>query len=90
MHLNRLVIMRNANDSIPELIRFSLGQSRKKHWIVVCFTAFILFLWGSGLRIMSRYPDRQWKWGLIGVFAFFSWILAGRFRTASRYSVPDV
>jgi hypothetical protein len=58
------------------------GQSRKKHWIVVCSTAFILFLWGSGLRIMSLYPDRQWKWGLIGIFAFFGWILAGRFRTS--------
>jgi hypothetical protein len=59
------------------------GESRKKHWIIVCFTAFIVFLWGSGLRIMSLYPDRQWKWGLIGLVAFCSWILADRFRTSS-------
>ena len=52
-------------------------QSRKKHWIVVCFTGFVMFLWGSGLRIMLLYPDRQWKWGLIGVFAFVGWIVAG-------------
>lgn len=53
-----------------------LGGSRRKHWIVVCFTGFVIFLWGSGLRIMSLYPDRQWKWGLVGVFAFLAWIAA--------------
>lgn len=47
-----------------------MGESAKKHWIVVCFTAFVMFLWGSGLRIMSLYPDRQWKWGLVGVVGF--------------------
>ncbi len=56
------------------------GGSRTKHWITVCFSAFIMFLWGSGLRIMSLYPDRQWKWGLVGVFAFIGWIIAGRSR----------
>ncbi len=58
------------------------GTSKKKHWIIVCLTAFVMFLWGSGLRIMSLYPDRQWKWGLVGVFAFIGWIVAGRSRAA--------
>jgi len=52
-----------------------MGWGRKKHWVVACFTAFIMFLWGSGLRIMALYPDRQWRWGLIGVVGFLTWIL---------------
>lgn len=55
--------------------------SRIKHWIVVWMTAFILFLWGSGLRIMSLYPDRQWRWGVVGIFAFFGWVLIDHLRT---------
>jgi hypothetical protein len=58
-----------------------LGGSRNKHWIVVYLTGFVVFLWGSGLRIMSLYPDRQWKWGLIGVFGFLAWIPAAGVRT---------
>lgn len=60
-----------------------MGWGRKKHWIVVWFTAFVMFLWGSGLRIMGLYPDRQWKWGLVGIAGFFAWILL-----SPRY-VPD-
>lgn len=58
------------------------GGSQTKHRIIVWFTAFILFLWGSGLRIMSLYPDRQWKWGLVGVVGFFAWVLANNLRTS--------
>ena len=60
-----------------------MGWSRRKHWIVVGFTAFVMFLWGSGLRIMALYPDRQWKWGLIGIVGFLSWVWL-----SPRY-VPD-
>ncbi|WP_446741882.1 hypothetical protein [Silvibacterium acidisoli] len=60
----------------------ALGMSNRRHWIVVCFTAFVMFLWGSGFRIMLLYPDRQWKWGLIGIVGFFAWILAASFRVS--------
>jgi hypothetical protein len=59
--------------------------NRVKHRIVVWFTAFILFLWGSGLRILSLYPDRQWKTGLIGVVAFFGWIFADHLQTSNQF-----
>jgi hypothetical protein len=49
--------------------------SRTEHTMVVGFTAFVMFLWGSGLRVMALYPDRQWKWGLIGVAGFVTWLL---------------
>jgi hypothetical protein len=67
-----------------------LGWSKRKHWIVVCFTPFVMFLWGSGLRIMSLYPDRQWKWGLIGVVGFLAWIPAAGFRTPHPDSDRDI
>jgi hypothetical protein len=51
------------------------GPSKQKRWIIIGFTAFMMFLGGSGLRVMSLYPDRQWKWGLIGIPAFLGWIL---------------
>ena len=54
----------------------ALGGSTKKHWTVVCFTAFVMFLWGSGLRIMSLYPNSQWRWGLLGLFGCVAWIAA--------------
>jgi hypothetical protein len=40
------------------------------HWAILLMTAFILFLWGSGLEAMSLYPDPQWMFGLLGVAAF--------------------
>ena len=61
-----------------KLDRFT-DASRSVHWAIVAATAFILFLWGSGLRMMSLYPDPQWKTGLVGVAAFFAWLLADRF-----------
>ena len=61
------------------------GGSQTKHRILVWFTAFVMFLWGSGLRIMSLYPDRQWKWGLVGVVGFFAWVLANRLHASRTF-----
>ena len=52
------------------------------YWTMTAATAFVLFLWGSGLRFMLLYPDPQWLWGLIGVPLFFIWIGAEKFRDA--------
>jgi len=56
--------------------------SRFEHRSIMLAAGFIMFLWGSGLRIMSLYPDPQWKVGLIGVFAFLGWILVDRYQTS--------
>lgn len=56
----------------PRLDRV-MEWSRTEHTIVIYFTAFVMFLWGSGLRVMALYPDRQWKWGLIGIAGFVTW-----------------
>lgn len=67
-----------ARKVAPKLDAFTDG-SRLVHWAIVLSTAFILFLWGSGLRMMSLYPDPQWKVGLVGVVAFFGWVLVDIF-----------
>lgn len=54
-------------------------------WAIVVMSAFILFLWGSGMRAMSMYPDPQWMFGLIGVAAFVLVLLTGnQYRHAGR------
>ena len=54
--------------------------SRLEHWAIISSTAFVMFLWASGLRMMSLYPDPQWKTGLVGVAGFSGWLLAHRYR----------
>ena len=54
--------------------------SRLTHWTIVSSTAFVMFLWTSGLRMMFLYPDPQWKTGLVGVAGFLGWLLADRYQ----------
>jgi hypothetical protein len=67
----------------PKLLHV-VGLNRRKLWIVIGFTAFMMFLGESGLRIMALYPDHQWRWGLIGIPAFFCWILLSGRATAQN------
>jgi len=40
-------------------------------WSILLMTAFFLFLWGSGIRVVLYvYPDPQWMFGLLGFAAF--------------------
>ena len=49
---------------------FTRGN-RVIEWIILIMTAFFLFLWGSGIRVVSAvYPDHQWMFGLLGFVAF--------------------
>lgn len=61
-----------------------VAESERKHWINIVFTGFFMFLWASGLRILSLYPDPQWKWGLTGFFGFAAWMFTGRTRNNPR------
>ena len=61
----------------PYFDRFTDG-SRSVRWAIVSSAAFIMFLWVSGFRIMSLYPDPQWKIGLVGIAGFFGWLLIAR------------
>ncbi|WP_263383976.1 hypothetical protein [Granulicella arctica] len=68
---------------MPRLDRV-VGFSQRLHKTVVWMTAFFMFLWGSGIRILSLYPDRQWKFGLIGLAGFAGWVLVDRLRSSPK------
>jgi hypothetical protein len=55
---------------LPLLCEIIAPGNRLAYWAIVLMTAFILFLWGSGIRAISMYPDPQWMFGLIGIVAF--------------------
>ena len=70
---------------LPLLCEIIAPGNHLAHWAIVLMTAFILFLWGSGMRAMSMYPDPQWMFGLIGVAAFvFVLFTANHYRYAGR------
>lgn len=48
--------------------------NRVTYWAFVFATGFILFVWGSAIRVMAIYPDPGWVFGLIGLPAFVIWI----------------
>jgi hypothetical protein len=68
---------------LPVLCEIIAPGNRLTHSAIVLMTAFILFLWGSGMRAMSMYPDPQWMFGLIGVAAFVAALLS---RDRNRYA----
>ena len=39
-------------------------------WTILAMSAFIMFLWGSEIRVMAYVPGPQWMFGLIGIPAF--------------------
>jgi hypothetical protein len=62
---------RRIGPKIDQLTDGSLVEHRAVTW----FAGFIMFLWASGIRMLSLYPDPQWKAGLIGFAAFVAWIV---------------
>ena len=65
-------------------IDFWTDGSRFEHRAVTGFAGFIIFLWGSGIRILWLYPNPQWRVGLLGVVGFVLWILADRALPTAR------
>jgi hypothetical protein len=56
---------------IPRMYNVFARGNRLLEWIILIMTAFFLFLWGSGIRVVSAvYPDSQWMFGLLGFAAF--------------------
>jgi hypothetical protein len=71
---------------LPLLCDVMAPGNRLMDWAIVLMTAFILFLWGSGMRAMSTYPDPQWVFGLTGLAAFGAVLLTGN-RYVTRYAL---
>lgn len=61
---------------LPQMFAVFAQGNRLTQWMILIMTAFILFIWGSGLRVVLYiYPDPQWMLGLLG-FAAFGAVLA--------------
>jgi hypothetical protein len=62
------VLFRKA---VPRMYSLFASENPVTQWLILILTAFFLFLWGSGIRVVSYiYPDPQWIFGLIGFAAF--------------------
>jgi hypothetical protein len=56
---------------LPRLCSVIAPDNRMLQWTILAMSAFILFFWGSGIRVMVYvYPDPQWALGLLGFPAF--------------------
>lgn len=74
---------------IPRMYTLFARESRLREWIILLMTAFVLFLWGSGMRVVSAlYPDPQWLFGLLGFAAFGFAVIACNPRGARMVSAP--
>lgn len=56
---------------LPRIYAVFARGNRLNEWCILVMTAFLLFVWGSGLRVVLYvYPDPQWMFGLLGFAAF--------------------
>ncbi len=61
---------------LPIMYTVFARGNRLSEWAILFLTAFLLFLWGSGIRVVFYvYPDPQWMFGLLG-FAAFGMVMA--------------
>ena len=55
---------------MPRLQRLFGPENQATRWAILILTSFLIFLWGSGIRVMLYVSGPQWLFGLIGVAAF--------------------
>lgn len=56
--------------ALPGLQALFARKNLSSQWMMLILTSFIIFLWGSGIRVMLYVPDSQWLFGLMGAPAF--------------------
>ncbi len=69
---------------LPRILSLFALPCSPLHWGMLIATAFILFLWGSGLRVMAYVSGPQWLFGLLGIPAFFGFVWFFRPRPSSK------
>jgi len=58
-------------ETLPHMYAIFARGNRMTEWAILAMTAFFLFVWGSGMRVVLYvYPDPQWMFGLLGFAAF--------------------
>lgn len=69
------LLFRNA---LPRLQSLFAQDNLTGQWAILILTSFILFLWGSGIRVIAYVSGPQWMFGLIGIIAFTTTVLVFR------------
>lgn len=54
-------------DALPRLQKLFARDNSLQQWAILLLTSFVLFLWGSGIRVMAYVEGVQWTFGLIGI-----------------------
>lgn len=70
-----LLFFRHA---LPRLQNLFAQDDSATMWMMLILTSFLLFLWGSGIRVMAYVPGPQWLFGLIGIPAFIFTVILFR------------
>jgi hypothetical protein len=55
---------------LPRANNIFAQGNRYLEWSILILSSFIMFLWGSGIRVMAYVTGPQWMFGLLGVFFF--------------------
>lgn len=56
---------------LPHIYAIFAHGNLLNQWAILFMTTFILFIWGSGLRVgLSFYPNPQWMFGFVDFAAF--------------------
>ncbi|MCD4783979.1 MAG: hypothetical protein K8T10_09170 [Candidatus Eremiobacteraeota bacterium] len=64
---------------LPQMYAVFAPGNRLTQWVILFMTCFLLFIWGSGLRVVLYVrPDPQWMFGLLGFVAFGAVLIACR------------
>lgn len=63
---------------LPRLQTLLAQDSPPTMWTMLVTTSFVLFLWGSGIRVMAYVSGPQWMFGLIGIPAFLFTVILFR------------
>ncbi|WP_432734915.1 hypothetical protein [Maridesulfovibrio sp. FT414] len=56
---------------LPRMQEIVFPDNRLGQWVLLALTSFIIFLWGSGIRVMLYVEGPQWLFGLVGILLMF-------------------
>ncbi len=64
------------HNALPRLQDLFAKDHPTTAWTILVMTSFLLFLWGSGIRVMAHVSGSQRLFGLIGVVGFVTTVWA--------------
>ncbi len=71
--------------AMPRLQKLFFPDNAYGQWIILLLTSFIVFLWGSGIRVLAYVEDSSRLFGVLGIILFavtLTWFRPGRLSQA--------